>query len=354
MSDRSGCGLVELALLENLEALTAGRRQRHVKTSRVLAEVEKLLGLGPRYGYEVLVDLARPWTIAMRLVEGQGNFGDRMFPEPASARYTESRPSHVGQLVLDAEARRLAPVPVGLINGSIYRGGQQPPLDAFAVINALRQLLDNPRTPDAEVVAIVGGPYSVTGCEISGDVAGLLRGLPAEISEIGRVTITDVPVPSQAPDPPSVPRKHVLAGGGGYVHGSRFQAHLIIESLPAQVVPMDVIQAIVSRAKSRQRRDYPELAERTGLPVADVTDESSGYGVSIHVKLSPGSDPAEVSERLREVDGVAWSSGWQFPAPLATMLRSWVELHRGEDLAASLTQLEQAIHDDRHRDSTRT
>jgi hypothetical protein len=86
MSDRSGCGLVELAVLENLELLASGRPGRHVKTSRVLAEVDKGLGLGPRYGYQVLVDLARPWSVALRLVSGHGNFGDRMFPEPAGAR----------------------------------------------------------------------------------------------------------------------------------------------------------------------------------------------------------------------------------------------------------------------------
>jgi hypothetical protein len=117
---------------------------------------------------------------------------------------------------------------------------------------------------------------------------------------------------------------------------------------------MDVIQAIVSRSTSRQRRDYPELAERTGLPLADISDESGGYGVSIHLKLSPGSDPAQVRERLREIDGLAWSSQWQFPAPVATMLRSWTEQHRSEDLHASLTQLEQAIHHDRRQDSSRT
>jgi hypothetical protein len=257
----------------------------------------------------------------------------------------------VGQLVLDAEAGRRAPVPVGLINGSIYRGGQQPPLDPLAVINALQQLLGNPGLPDAEIVAIAGGAYSVTGCEISGDVAGLLRGLPAAITETGRITITDVPVPARAPERPSGPGKHVLVAGAGRIEG--FLAHLVIESLPGQVATTDVVQAIAGRAQSRPRRDFPELAERTGLPVADIAGESGGCGVSIQLKLSSGSDPAEVRERLREVDGIAWSSSWQFPAPLAAMLRSWVERHRAEDLQASLTQLEQAVHDDWHRGSSR-
>ncbi|MGN6677259.1 MAG: hypothetical protein ACTHKL_05690 [Streptosporangiaceae bacterium] len=348
MSDRSGCGLAELAVLESLEALTAGRRpQHHVKSSRALADVDERIGLGPRYGYQVLVDLARPWTVAVRLVSRRGNFGDRAFPEPAGATYTESRPSLVGQLVLDAEAGRLAPVPVGLINGSVYRGGRQPPLEPLAVIDALRQLLGDPRTPDGRVLEIVGGPYSVTGCEISGDVAGLLQGHLAEIREIGRVTLTGVPVPERAPGSSG---KHIAVRGAGNIGHPPFQAHVIIESLPGEAAVGDAVEAIISRSRARQRRDYPELAKRTGLPIADVSDESRGYGVSIHLKLSPDSDPTAVRERLREIDGVAWSSTWQFPAPVAAVLRSWVKRHRREDLVASLAQLEQAIHEDRRQD----
>jgi hypothetical protein len=41
------------------------------------------LGLVPRYGYEVLADLARPWTVPARLVAGMGNFGDRTFADAA-------------------------------------------------------------------------------------------------------------------------------------------------------------------------------------------------------------------------------------------------------------------------------
>jgi DNA gyrase/topoisomerase IV subunit A len=351
VSDRSGCGLVELALLESLDRLTAGRRpQHHVRSARALAGVDDRIGLGPKYAYQVLVDVARPWTVAVRLVSGRGNFGDRVFPDPASAAYTDSRPSRVGRLVLDAEAGRLAPVPVGLMNGSVYRGGRQPPLEPFAVMEALRLLIANPRTPDSEILEIVGGPHSVTGCEISGDVAGLLHGRPAEIRETGQISLTGVPVPPQTPElPPDPSDKHIVTGGRGRDR-PRFPAHVIIESLPAEVAVSDAIEAIVSRSAYRHLRDYPELAERTGLPIADLTDESRRHGVSIQLRLSPGSDPAAVRERLREVDGVGWSSTWQFPAPVAAVVRSWMKRHRGEDLAASLAQLEQAIHEDRRQD----
>ena len=37
----------------------------------------------------------------------------------------------------------------------------------------------------------------------------------------------------------------------------------------------------------------------------------------------------------------------QFPAPLGTLLRSWVQQHPSGDLGASLAQLAQAIYNDR-------
>jgi hypothetical protein len=49
------------------------------------------------------------------------------------------------------------------------------------------------------------------------------------------------------------------------------------------------------------------------------------------------------------VDGISEDATWDFGAPLAGLLRSWVERHRGEDIAGSLALLEDAIGDDRRR-----
>jgi DNA gyrase/topoisomerase IV subunit A len=354
MTDRSGCGLVEVTVLQSFEALTAGRPRAHVKSSRAVAGIEERIGLGPRYGYQVLVDLARPWKVTLRLVSGVGNFGDRLFDEPAADRYTESRQSHVGQLVLDAEAHRLAPVPVGLINGTTYRGGAQPPLEPFRVIAVLRKLLDDPRVSDGELLKIVGPPYSVTDCEISGDLAALYRGRRTEIRETGRITITDVPVPDP-PEPPATPGQtkaahRVLTGSGGVDDGPPFAAHLVIESLPGQVTTGEATKAITQRIQSRRWHDsHPELARRAGLPIADMYDAWPQPDVRIHLALNPGSDPAAVRDQLLAVDGVGWDATWAFPAPLASMLRSWVERHQSEDITESLTRLAHAIRRDERR-----
>lgn len=54
MSERTGLGVVEIALLEALET------SWFLRCDDALARVEERIGLAPGYAYEVLVDLARP------------------------------------------------------------------------------------------------------------------------------------------------------------------------------------------------------------------------------------------------------------------------------------------------------
>jgi hypothetical protein len=349
VSERTGCTFIDLAVLESLAAATGGRSRAHARSAKVLAGIEERSGLGPIYSYELLLDLARPWIIPVATVAVQGNKGDRSIPVAAGPGYTECRPSQVGQLVLAAEAGHLAPVPVGLINGTTNRGGTQPSLEPFAVLTALRRLLDDPRVSDREVTGIVGGPYSVTGCTVTGDTAALARGRRVVLRETGQITITGVPVP-QAPAGPPAPARGVMVAHGGIAPRPVIPAHLVIESLPARTVASEVAQEIARRAASRPwSGSHPELARRTELPVAEV-DDRSAYEVRIPIRLRPGSDPAAVRDQIATIEGVSVEASYAFPAPLATLLRSWVDRYRSEDIAASLNELEDAIHRDRQRE----
>jgi hypothetical protein len=160
VSDRSGVGLVELAVLQTLEALTAGRPRAHVSSARAVAGIEERIGLGPTYGYELLADLTRPWMIPIRTVSGLGNFGDRDCPEPSEPPYTVCRQSR----------------------------------------------------------------------------------------EIGRIVITDVPVPEAAADRPVPPDRR---GWTGWEPKFDRPMHLMIETLPAQTTTPDAARAIANRAKAR-------------------------------------------------------------------------------------------------------
>jgi hypothetical protein len=163
--------------------------------------------------------------------------------------------------VLDAEAHRLAPVPIGLINGTTYRGGARPPLDPFAVLAALRRLLEDRGVPDGELVSMTGPPWSGTDCDLSGDLAALPRGRPVVLRESGRITTTGVPVPQEPADgqPASAQGdQHALVEISGQplpgepFPGEPFPAHLVIESLPARTDTSAVAAEIASRAERRQ------------------------------------------------------------------------------------------------------
>ena len=351
MSDRTGVGLVELAVLEEVNAAADGSPGECVVSTRAVAQVEERLGLGPRYGYEVLVDLAREWVIPVPLVSVMGNIGDRNFPEAAGPRHTECRLSRVGQLVLDAEAHRAAPVPVGIINGTAYRGGVHPPLEPFRVLAALRNLLDDPRSSDDEILRIAGPPYSVTGCDIGGDLEALMLGRQVMIRETGKITITSVPVPvAQAKHPVAVAGLVRVYAGAGHAP-SRHPAHLVIESLPGRSTNPQAGQEIATYLMDQSRYDAEPIEPVAERPVDYLADESRvGTEVRLLITLRPGCDPVAVRKQLASLHAIASEGAWRFPAPLASMLRSWVDRHRDEDVAASLASLEDAIQCDRHED----
>jgi hypothetical protein len=142
VTDRSGAGPIDLAVLSALDTCGAGLPDRYAACSDALSLVEERTGLGPRYAYDLLRDLSRRWMIAIPVIEG--NIGARQWPGDSEPQYVECRGSCAGQAVLDAEARRCAPVPAGLINGTGYRVGIQPPLEPSRGLAVLRHLLDHP------------------------------------------------------------------------------------------------------------------------------------------------------------------------------------------------------------------
>ena len=64
-------------------------------------------------------------------------------------------------MALDAEHGRLAPVPIGLINGTAHDGGPQP----SALLAAVRRAVEQPAAADSELLGLLGtaGPLSLAG-----------------------------------------------------------------------------------------------------------------------------------------------------------------------------------------------
>jgi hypothetical protein len=125
----------------------------------------------------------------------------------------------------------------------------------------------------------------------------------------------------------------------------------MIESLPAQTPVPDAAHAIADRVSARRwLGSHPELAHRTSVPVTEVYDLSTHNRIRIGLILEPGTDPAAVRDQVAAIYGITVEHTWAFPAPLASMLRSWVDRHRLEDITASLDRLRDAIRRDRRRD----
>lgn len=331
--DRTGLGLVELAILEALEGLGGRAGGRDVRCERVLAAVEDSIGLARGYGYEVLVDMALPWKVQVPLLSPHGNFGGRGNDPPASARYTDARLSRAGEVVLAAARGEMAPVPAGLINGNTHRRGTRPPFRPERIIAAVRAVLDDPGITPGKLLEIVGPPDFMTGCTVSGDLAGLRAGRKAELVLHARVTITS-PAALQAQGA-SARRWHRYAPDS---------AVIVIDSFPPYVSVDDAAAAIAERASRRDLDSrYPGLSQATRLPLRNVVDESHRGRYWIACIPDAGADPQQIRNQLLDIYGVYDQVSVALPAPLGPAIKDWTAARQNEDLAASLAALESAI-----------
>jgi len=315
VGERTGAGLVECAILEALDSLGARPGRGYRVSTKVLAAVEDRIGLAPGYAYEILLDLARPWMMPVNLVCVQGNYGSRGDDPPANPPYTEARLSRAGQVALAAERGNLAPVPIGLINGNTYRNGTRPPFRPEAVIEALRQVIRRPRFPGADLTGIIGPPYFLNGCAVTGDFEALAAGHPVTLRLQARVTI------------------------------SADHTSVRIENFPPNANPDEAAQSLASLAGRRPwAPDYPALHRHARLPLKDIRDESTdARGDLIVCVPEPGTTPEQLRDQITGVHGVYTTVPAALPSPLPALIRNWAKAHATEDLQASLAALEDAI-----------
>lgn len=247
MTDRTGLGPLEVALLEATAAVQ-GAGEQPVRTTEVLQECERAGGYGPSYAHPVLRDLGTWWRTHLNLVELHGNWGTVDGDPPADAEYTEVRLSPAGWLALGAEQRELGPVPVGLLNGTQYRGGRIPPLSPSRTIGLLHRLIDDAEVPDEAFDDLVAFPTRGT---VAGDMDSLYGG----------------------------PRTRMLLGSRFVREGS---TRLVITGIPPGTSIQDVFEGLSARLRSpTQDRGGRRLSThlREHAPVDDRM-YGSGNGVA--------------------------------------------------------------------------
>ncbi len=318
MAERSGVGLVEVAILDALDRLAGRPDRKPVRNAKVLAIVADEIGLAPSYAYQVLADMALPWKMAIPLISGRGNLGSRFSEAAGGYSSTNSKLSWPGQVALAVERGELAPVPIGMINGNAYREGTRPAFAPQRIIDALRQVIERPEVSDADLTDLAGPPDYLTGCLVSGDLAALAAGEETELTLRARMTISD-------------------------------DGKVVVENIPPNVTIDEVHLSITERRRiSEWMPRYPQLRDATLLQIKDKVDCSAEREFPLgRLICTPeeGAPPEVLRDQLADVYGITTTVSAALPLPLPAMLRIWVRQYAGEDLPASLTALETAIRD---------
>ena len=117
-------------------------------------------------------------------------------------------------------------------------------------------------------------------------------------------------------------------------------AQLVLSNFPLGASAGEAGNAIAKRVDAGEswRSRRPELHERVSLAVRDVRNESVGGSTRLVCELEPGADPAVVSVRLREMWPITVELPVRLLAPLAPLLRQYVDDsgNQGEAMRALL------------------
>lgn len=272
-ADALGLDPVEAALLRAVDLLGADDQGEPVPCDRVLRVLAQRGQADAATAYPALVRRGVPWSVHLPLVELLGNAGSRDDP-PADPEHVEVRLSPVGALVLAALDGDVGPVPLGLIEGTLVRGGEVPPFGPAAVVSALLAGRDD-----------AGPPSFPTGGVVGGAVEALLRGEPA------RITASSA----------------IRAEGG----------HLAITEIPYGVGPQDLHDR-VHDARAALR------AARETCPMQRIVDETNMRdGVRLYVEPEKGADLRELRDWLLRIPPVQRTFPCRLPAPMAELLTGW-------------------------------
>ena len=190
---RDGLKPVHRRILYAMRQLRLDPKEGFKKSARVVGDViGKYHPHGDQAIYDALVRLAQEFAARYPLVDGQGNFGNVDGDNAAAMRYTEARLTEVAVALLegldddvvdfrdtydgsDSEPVVLpARFPNLLANGAsgiaVGMATSIPPHNVAELCAALIHLVETPRAPVGDLVAIVKGPDFPTGGEIVDDL----------------------------------------------------------------------------------------------------------------------------------------------------------------------------------------
>ena len=239
---------------------------------------------GDQSVYDALVRMAQDFSMRVRLIDGQGNFGSVDGDMPAAMRYTESRLTKIAHSLLDdidkdtvdfqanyddkdREPRVLpAKFPNLLVNGAggiaVGMATNIPPHNLGEVIDACMALIDNPGLSIDQLMEIIPGPDFPT--------AGIILGRQGIRSayHLGRGSI-------------------VMRGKVSIETIRKDREAIVITEIPYQVNKANMVERIAELVREKKIEG-----------IADLRDESDRKGLSVVVELKRDAVPDVVLNQL--------------------------------------------------------
>jgi DNA gyrase subunit A len=234
--------------------------------------------------YDALVRMAQPFSMSLKLLDGQGNFGSMDGDNPAAMRYTEVRMDKPAAFLLadidkdtvdfqdnyDGKDREPTVLPARfpnmLVNGAggiaVGMATNIPPHNLGEVIDACQALIVNPDLTSEELMQFVPAPDFPTGALILGR-AGARK---AYLEGRGSVVIRA--------------RTHVEE-----VRKDRFA--IIVDEIPYQVNKSTMVEKIAEAVREKRIEG-----------ISAVADESDRIGVRVVIELKRDATPDVVLNQL--------------------------------------------------------
>jgi DNA gyrase subunit A len=267
---RDGLKPVHRRALFAMHDLSNTYSRPYKKSARIVGDViGKYHPHGDQSVYDTIVRMAQPWSMRHMLVDGQGNFGSIDGDSPAAMRYTEVRMSRLtDELLADLDqdtvdfARNydntldeptVMPTrfPNLLVNGSegiaVGMATKIPPHNLKEVVDAAMHLVDHPKAPLAELIALVPGPDFPTGGIILGR-EGIAK---AYSTGRGHITVRA--------------RAHVEEAGK-----KSDRENIVITEIPYQVSKERLVMQIADLVKEKRLEgisDIKDVSDRNGIRV---------------------------------------------------------------------------------------
>ena len=255
------------------------------KSARVVGDVMgKYHPHGDNAIYDAMVRMAQTFSMSLKLLDGQGNFGSMDGDPPAAMRYTEVRMDQASTMLIDDIDKNTidfqdnydnstqepsvlpAKYPNLLVNGAggiaVGMATNIPPHNLGEVIDGCLAIIENSEISSDELLEIIPGPDFPTGAQIIGKT-----GIKSAF-ETGRGSV-------------------VMRGKTSIENIRKDREAIIISEVPYQVNKARMIEQIAEAVKNKNIEG-----------ISDLRDESDRVGVRVVVELKRDATPEVVLNQI--------------------------------------------------------